>query len=537
MENTYTSNTTTVCSKPILIHSLAETRFSLNFLSFQETSDFTIADIFISKHSELLHIHIPKLSLNFNTKEKNLKYILQKSLILFNSIPYERSHSTVKSISNWNRTSKFFYQLSTIASKSSHLDDFIHQCFKIDFLKDFHSFHILIHEKGTLKVSHLEYESINKRHHPILLNDFSELYNAIKKSKNRSFGQESLKAAHFNIIGTCIGHEFSLTQFNIIILLSKNDFLPQQEDDISFFNSVIPALEYKINLFLSVSYHQRYIRTVEKALNFLPLADYKTKQIPPSILKQYALNNFKSESDYTIDIKHRERVSLLGELLNTLRHELSNPLFGLRLSTELLLLEDFGEDDLFLIQEMHKAVDRCHKILENFSHLYNDKDQVEPINIIQLLNEIFILTKSESKSISRNIYLNDEAIEISQSDKQLYLKTNKTWMAQVFFNLIINSAQALNDSKVSSPLISVSFNLGSTRDLLQVHFKDNGPGLPKDNKEKILEPFFTTKSNGTGLGLSIASSLLTKMGGSIEILDSDNGAHFLLSLPYENTNH
>src|SRR6478609_10430572 len=73
---------------------------------------------------------------------------------------------------------------------------------------------------------------------------------------------------------------------------------------------------------------------------------------------------------YAFDLFHFQRISLLGELLNTLRHELSNPLFGLKLSSQIFNTLDVSNDDKDLMREIEKNVNRCQTIIENFSNLY-----------------------------------------------------------------------------------------------------------------------------------------------------------------------
>ena len=80
------------------------------------------------------------------------------------------------------------------------------------------------------------------------------------------------------------------------------------------------------------------------------------------------------------DLFHHERLSLLGELLNTLRHELSNPLFGLQLSSQ-ILKEDLAEDteNLEFIEEISKNINRSQEIIKNFSELFLEKNLTKNI--------------------------------------------------------------------------------------------------------------------------------------------------------------
>ncbi len=103
---------------------------------------------------------------------------------------------------------------------------------------------------------------------------------------------------------------------------------------------------------------------------------------------------------------------------------------------------------------------------------------------------------------------------------------------QILFNLIVNSAQALNESKVAVPEIKLVVDKVDNN--LFLHVIDNGPGISSEQAEKIFNPFFTTKEKGTGLGLAICHTLAKKLEGELTYENNNNGAHFKLRLPYEN---
>jgi PAS domain S-box-containing protein len=106
---------------------------------------------------------------------------------------------------------------------------------------------------------------------------------------------------------------------------------------------------------------------------------------------------------------------------------------------------------------------------------------------------------------------------------------------QVFLNVIVNAAQAIEDAgkDVSGGRITVTTDL--VRDSVVISIQDNGCGIPEENLEKIFDPFFTTKGvgRGTGQGLAIARSIVTeKHGGSIDVQSTvGTGTRFIIRLP------
>jgi signal transduction histidine kinase len=230
-----------------------------------------------------------------------------------------------------------------------------------------------------------------------------------------------------------------------------------------------------------------------------------------------------ADTNNSIDIYHNERVSLLGELINTLKHELSNPLFGLSLTSKLLTDLETDEDKKDIFIEVQKGIERCQTIIKNFSDIYRESTEVKNVELISLIKETIVLTKSESKSVEKKI--NTEA-----DLENLEIQTNPTWISQIIFNLIINSSQAISCSNIQKPLINV--NIKRSQNLVSIDIIDNGPGIPPELHSKIFSPFFTTKQEGTGLGLNICQRLARKLEGDLRLTKSDeNGTIFTLDIP------
>ena len=102
---------------------------------------------------------------------------------------------------------------------------------------------------------------------------------------------------------------------------------------------------------------------------------------------------------------------------------------------------------------------------------------------------------------------------------------------QVFLNLIVNAEQAIREVRDKGTL---RIRMGQSEDSVWVTFRDDGPGIPKENLPSIFDPFYTTKrpGRGTGLGLSICKSVIREHQGSIEAANAtDGGAVFTVTLP------
>lgn len=166
------------------------------------------------------------------------------------------------------------------------------------------------------------------------------------------------------------------------------------------------------------------------------------------------------------------------------------------------------------------------------------------INIVRDLGEFSRLTTADLEEVELKAVV-DEALTACEGElgegkvsisveipefegEPLRLKAFPHLLAQVFVNLITNSAQAMNGS---GRIRIWAKRTGDDRVVIELD--DNGPGIPKENLPKVFEPFFTTKEQGrgTGLGLSICLGVVEKHGGTIEARRRWRGAHFVIELP------
>jgi signal transduction histidine kinase len=107
---------------------------------------------------------------------------------------------------------------------------------------------------------------------------------------------------------------------------------------------------------------------------------------------------------------------------------------------------------------------------------------------------------------------------------------NPEEIQQVILNLILNAEQAMRSVRKSGTL---TVTTKCVDDTVTIEIRDDGPGVPPTLAGRVFEPFFSTKEvgEGTGLGLSIAMGIAEAHGGSLELLPTDVGACFRLSIP------
>ena len=105
-------------------------------------------------------------------------------------------------------------------------------------------------------------------------------------------------------------------------------------------------------------------------------------------------------------------------------------------------------------------------------------------------------------------------------------------LKEVIVNLVVNACEAME--RGGSIVIREQESMTPSKDRIAViRVSDNGPGIPESIREKVLQPFFTTKEEGTGLGLSIAVRIIEEHHGRLDIeSNQDEGATFVISLPH-----
>lgn len=421
----------------------------------------------------------------------------------------------------------------------------------LHYFNSFECCHLLVHEKGKPQGLNYFYQFNSEENiKPIHIQSFNNIYNLIKKSKNKIFSQSNAFKDDLDLVGNFLAKEIDLRNHSVICLISRNSFLPPSTEELEHFFILSSFLTPVLNKLLDREKNDFKKEVLIKSLKHFPEKIYvkdnqrviftndKSNQNRNELnLISFPLNgndgltmelsNLAHDSIST-DIYHSQRISLLGELLNTLQHELSNPLFGLNLTSTLLKSEISNPEILETLNDICQNAIRSQTIIKNFSNLYNDQQEYKNTNLIKLIEETITLTKSESKEIKKFIQC-----ENFDQDLGLWLETNPTYLTQIIFNLIINAAQAIKSSDPNPFKHQIVIKISDQSSHINIAVCDDGPGIKDTHSEEIFKPFFTTKDSGTGLGLSICKNLAKQLKAEIHFKNNSPlpGATFSLNLP------
>jgi signal transduction histidine kinase/ligand-binding sensor domain-containing protein len=247
----------------------------------------------------------------------------------------------------------------------------------------------------------------------------------------------------------------------------------------------------------------------------------------------------------------QEKLASLGQLTAGIAHEIKNPLnfvnnfseVSIEMMEEALeemekregrdetLIQENLEDIQSNLQKIHEHGSRANSIVTSMlQHSRGGSGKKEPTDLNVLIQE-YVNLSFHGMRAGKNPINVEIVLDLDPEVKEVSLV--KEDFSRVIINLCNNAFDALKSVKT---LHAASLRVRTKKqgDTITIEVEDNGPGIPDDIKDKILQPFFTTKkgTEGTGLGLSITHDIVKAHGGELKIESSpETGARFIISLP------
>lgn len=217
-----------------------------------------------------------------------------------------------------------------------------------------------------------------------------------------------------------------------------------------------------------------------------------------------------------------EKLAAAGRLVQTLAHEVRNPLNNINLSLEQLHHEIHGIEDSEIYMEIIQR--NSKRISDIITELLNSSRPTEMLLVSKPLQ--VILDESIAASLDR-ITLQKVKLDIQYSNQPAYVKADAEKLKLAFLNIIINAVEAMEEEKGKLSII-----IESDKNSHVVKIRDNGSGIAEDNLSKLFEPYFTSKRNGMGLGLAATLNILQSHNGRIEVSSELNrGSQFTITFP------
>ncbi len=223
-------------------------------------------------------------------------------------------------------------------------------------------------------------------------------------------------------------------------------------------------------------------------------------------------------------VAQSERLASLGILAAGVAHEINNPL-GAIMALSALTLEDV-EDEASRenLQVVIRQTERCRDIVKGLLQFSrNSKANPELADLNPILKDTLSLLTKQAQFLNITVAIN-YAPDLPS------VMANKSELEEVFMNILINAAQAMQERGT----ITITSRRSAPDDFVEVLISDTGCGVPPDKIGQIFHPFFTTKESGqgTGLGLSIAYGIITSHHGTITVeSEVGKGTTFNIRLP------
>ena len=235
---------------------------------------------------------------------------------------------------------------------------------------------------------------------------------------------------------------------------------------------------------------------------------------------------FENDKNYYRLFKF-DRLVLLGQMAASLAHEMRTPLTTVLFELASMQNQLPADEKITTAYEtINREIARANQMIESLLVFSKFKEPaIAPIFLREFIERT--LREIPANKIPARIEVQVLA------DKEIQVSSDGNRLRQVFINVLFNALEALNNQQGAAIDIRV---YSEYKDLPRnirhiIAITDNGPGIPDAIKDRVLEPFFTTKKEGTGLGLYISYSIMKTLKGDLEIHSSAKGTRVNLILP------
>jgi len=245
--------------------------------------------------------------------------------------------------------------------------------------------------------------------------------------------------------------------------------------------------------------------------------------------KQTILEETEKSKKQLILIQNQNKLASMGEMLGNISHQWKQPLNTLGISiSKMLLLEEDGrltrEIMLKSFNRMEKNIVYLSKTIDVFRNFFKPSKNIENFNLKdEIENIVYIAQGSFEHSL----------IEIScVCEDDIFINGDKKKLEQVFLNILNNAKDAIISNGITDG--RVELRAIKTDNEAKITIQDNALGIPKEIKDKIFEPYFTTKaqSKGTGVGLYMSKFIVeNNFQGELSFENIESGAKFIIIIP------
>jgi PAS domain S-box-containing protein len=217
-------------------------------------------------------------------------------------------------------------------------------------------------------------------------------------------------------------------------------------------------------------------------------------------------------------LQRAHQMNLVGEWAAGLAHEIKNSLAGIKVSVEVLVGDlNVPEEDKALMFQAVNEIKRIELLLKSLlNYAKPPRLQLLVTNVNEILDNAIGFSQMQHSFSTTTGKINI----LKEFDSNLSeIMADRLQLRQVFMNILLNASDAMSDGGTITVKTFYNTNTG----LIEIEISDCGKGVDEMIKDKIFNPFFTTKSKGTGLGLAITKRIIEEHGGNISLQNNPSG--------------
>ncbi len=311
---------------------------------------------------------------------------------------------------------------------------------------------------------------------------------------------------------------------NLLNTINEIVFVTDEEGRIFYANDNVRSIGYKLNdlLGLKIDSLVRYNTKEEKTNKYREVLILGKHREIPALMGEVIYENWRIVTLIDIsdrkameeELRRREAMSILGEMSANFAHELKNAMLPLKLLSS---VDSFSEEDVRVIRNSLMKMDRLVNMFLNFARPV--PVEKTKFSLTSIVEDILSLIERKAKEKGIKLIKDVDDVEVVSSRELIEI---------ILVNLLSNAVDAVDGGG------EVGVRVRVVENLLKIEVWDTGRGIPKEDLDRIFEPFYTTKDSGSGLGLSIVMKNVYLLKGSIQVNSEEGkGTIFKVSIPIQ----